>query len=151
MFVLGGVGKVAEEIRDKLNTQAGRTFVVGAYSPPMDFENNEVELAKILSLINATNANILAVALGTPKQEKWIYKNYKELGVPVSMGVGGTFEFISGMVKRAPIWMQKIGLEWFWRLMMEPGRLWKRYLVHDMKFFWLVLKQRFKKPDYENE
>ncbi|MDD5347333.1 MAG: WecB/TagA/CpsF family glycosyltransferase, partial [Candidatus Omnitrophica bacterium] len=80
-----------------------------------------------------------------PKQEKWIYKHRGQYQVPVSIGIGVSFEFVAGMVKRAPVWMQKAGLEWFWRLMMEPKRLWKRYLIDDPVFFWLILKQKFLK------
>jgi len=85
------------------------------------------------------------VGLGAPKQEKWIYQHYKKLEIPISMGVGVTFEFVAGMVKRAPYWMQTSGLEWLWRLMMEPRRLWKRYLVDDMQFFRLIFVQKFGK------
>ncbi len=71
-----------------------------------------------------------------------VYKYRSEYRVPVSAGIGVSFELISGMVKRAPLWMQRIGLEWFWRLMMEPKRLFKRYIIKDPVFFWLVLRQK---------
>ena len=96
-------------------------------------------------MIQDAKPDILFIGLGTPKQENWADK-YKDIcKVPVLIGIGASFEFVAGMVKRAPVWMQKAGWEWFWRLMMEPGRLWKRYLVDDMQFFWLVLKQKFGK------
>jgi N-acetylglucosaminyldiphosphoundecaprenol N-acetyl-beta-D-mannosaminyltransferase len=93
-------------------------------------------------MIRDPKPDILFVGLGAPKQERWIYKYRNEYKVPVSIGVGVSFEFVSGMVKRAPLWMQRGGLEWFWRLMMEPKRLWKRYLIDDPIFFWLVFKQK---------
>ena len=79
------------------------------------------------------------VALGLPKQEKWIYKNREKLKVPVVVGVGAAFKFLSGKVKRAPVWVGSLGLEWLWRLITEPKTTWKRVFI-DMPFFmWLVL------------
>ena len=86
----------------------------------------------------------LAVGVGAPKQEKWILK-YKDLmpNVKIFMAIGATIDFEAGNVKRAPQWMSRYGLEWLYRLLSEPSRLWKRYLVDDLPFFWLILKQRF--------
>ncbi|MCK5161495.1 MAG: WecB/TagA/CpsF family glycosyltransferase, partial [Candidatus Aureabacteria bacterium] len=103
-----------------------------------------------IRMIKEAKPDILFVGLGAPKQEKWIYKYKDEYQVPVSIGVGASFEFVSGLVKRAPVLMQKTGFEWFWRLMQEPKRLWKRYLIDDMKFFWLVLKQKYNKYNSSN-
>jgi len=80
------------------------------------------------------------VGLGAPRQEKWIVRHLERLAVPLSMGVGVSFEFVSGDVRRAPCWMQRCGLEWTWRLAMEPRRLWRRYLVEDLRFFGLVAR-----------
>jgi len=88
------------------------------------------------------NRYILFVGLGAPKQEYWIYANYQELGVPISVGIGVSFEMVADMVKRAPVWMQKRGLEWFFRLIVEPRRLWQRYIIGNPLFIWLVLQQR---------
>jgi N-acetylglucosaminyldiphosphoundecaprenol N-acetyl-beta-D-mannosaminyltransferase len=121
--------------------------IVGLYCPPFGFEKDTNENARIIEMIRKADPDILFVGLGAPKQEKWIYAHRHDFKVPVSIGIGAGFEFVSGMVKRAPKWMQGIGMEWLWRLAQEPGRLWKRYLVDDMSFFWLVLKQRFKKRD----
>ena len=111
----------------------------------MGFEKNTQENQKSVEAVRAASPDILLVGLGAPKQEKWIYQNSRALGVPVSIGVGVTFEFIANMVSRAPKWMQVSGLEWFWRLIMEPKRLWKRYRLDDPKFFALVWKQKFSK------
>jgi N-acetylglucosaminyldiphosphoundecaprenol N-acetyl-beta-D-mannosaminyltransferase len=81
--------------------------------------------------------------LGSPKQEKWIYANYQQLKVPVSVAIGVSFELVAGMVKRAPLWMQNLGLEWLFRLIVEPRRLWKRYVLGNPNFVWLVIKQKF--------
>jgi len=144
IFFLGGRPGAAETAVEKLQQTLTNLKVVGTYAPPYGFENNYEELRKILTMIRDAEPDILFVGLGAPKQEKWIKTYHQELGVPVSMGVGVTFEFIAGVIRRAPKWMQNAGLEWFWRLCMEPGRLWKRYLVDDMQFFSLILKQKMK-------
>jgi N-acetylglucosaminyldiphosphoundecaprenol N-acetyl-beta-D-mannosaminyltransferase len=145
IFVLGGIGDVAEKVRDKLNAKAGRTIVIGAYSPSNDFENDYNERTKILSMINATKANVLVVGLGAPKQEKWIYRNRCYLkNIAMFMGVGATLDFLIGRQKRAPLWMQKTGLEWFYRLIHDPKRLIKRYLIRDIQFFYFFIKDLLK-------
>ena len=95
---------------------------------------------EIIERINAAKPNLLFVALGNPKQELWMGRNAAKLRVPAMIGVGGTFNFIAGRVKRAPRWMQKCGLEWIYRIMQEPGRLWKRYAYGLIKFSWLSLR-----------
>jgi N-acetylglucosaminyldiphosphoundecaprenol N-acetyl-beta-D-mannosaminyltransferase len=92
-------------------------------------------------MLTETQPDIVFVGVGAPKQEKWIYRHYTSYRAPISIGVGATFDFLSGSVKRAPDFMQKTGLEWFWRLSQEPGRLWKRYLVDDAQFLVLLLKE----------
>jgi len=81
------------------------------------------------------------VALGSPKQELFMANHYEQLGAQVSIGIGAAFDFISGRVKRAPVWMQHAGLEWLWRLLQEPRRLWRRYLVEDLVFFKLLWRE----------
>ncbi|NQT22241.1 MAG: WecB/TagA/CpsF family glycosyltransferase [Candidatus Omnitrophica bacterium] len=142
LFFLGGNPGDAEKAKTNLMNKYPQIEVVGTYSPPYGFEKDESENKKIISIIKESKPDILLVGLGAPKQEKWIYRYYREIAVPLSIGIGITFSFMAGTIKRAPLWMQKSGLEWFWRLMMEPGRLWKRYLIDDMKFFWLVYKQK---------
>jgi len=88
--------------------------------------------------INRSNADILLIAFGNPKQEIWFDRNRDRLKVPVSIGVGGTFEFITGSVARAPQWMQKAGIEWIFRIVQDPKRLWKRYFVGLFKFGLLI-------------
>ncbi len=143
LFLLGGRPGAASGAAQTLQGKYPGIRITGTYCPPFGFEYDPAENSKIIAMIRAAKPDILFVGLGAPKQEKWIYNHRKELNVPVSMGIGVTFEFACGMVKRAPLWMQRSGLEWMWRLLMEPGRLWKRYLVEDMKFFILVLRQKF--------
>lgn len=145
LFFLGGKPGAAEKAKEVLEKKYSKIKIVGTYCPPFGFEKDEAENKKIVEMIKASAPDILFVGLGAPKQENWIYKYYQEINVPVSCGIGVTIEFMAGMVKRAPVWMQKMGLEWFWRLLMEPGKLWKRYLIEDLPFFWLVLKQKLGK------
>jgi N-acetylglucosaminyldiphosphoundecaprenol N-acetyl-beta-D-mannosaminyltransferase len=142
LFLLGGREGAALKAAEVLRDRYPDIQIVGTYSPPFGFENDNKENDKIFRMIRDPKPDILFVGLGAPKQERWIYKYRNEYKVPVSIGVGVSFEFVSGMVKRAPLWMQRGGLEWFWRLMMEPKRLWKRYLIDDPIFFWLVFKQK---------
>jgi N-acetylglucosaminyldiphosphoundecaprenol N-acetyl-beta-D-mannosaminyltransferase len=147
LFFLGGRPGAAQKAAEKLRAIYKKIQIVGIYSPPFGFENDKIENDKIVSMIKNARPDILFVGLGAPKQEKWIYKHYEELNIPVSIGIGVTFEFFAGFVKRAPLWMQKAGCEWLWRLMEEPERLWKRYLIDDMKFFWLILRQKYKQAN----
>ncbi|GGI98696.1 hypothetical protein GCM10007978_40640 [Shewanella hanedai] len=94
-------------------------------------------------MIRQSGAKLLFVAITSPKKENFINKWQDKLGVDFVMGVGGTFDVVAGKVKRAPLWMQKYGLEWLYRVIQEPGRMWKRYLVTNTKFAWLILKERF--------
>ncbi len=142
LFFLGGDPGVAEKAKEVLVKQNQGLIVVGCYCPPFGFEKDENENKKIVEIIKMAKPDLLFVGLGAPKQEKWIFKHYKSMHVPVTIGIGISFSFAAGIVKRAPVWMQNAGLEWLWRLIMEPRRLWKRYLIDDMKFFWLVLKHK---------
>jgi N-acetylglucosaminyldiphosphoundecaprenol N-acetyl-beta-D-mannosaminyltransferase len=146
LFFMGGRPGAADAAREQLLKTMPALKVVGTYAPPFGFEKDPVELEKISAMIKAARPDILFVGLGAPKQERWIKQYHQALNVPVCMGVGVTFEFIAGIVKRAPKWMQSIGMEWFWRLCMEPGRLWKRYLLDDTQFFGIIWKQKFRKP-----
>ncbi|MBN3038430.1 MAG: WecB/TagA/CpsF family glycosyltransferase [Candidatus Omnitrophica bacterium] len=143
LFFLGGSEGSASRSAEVLKMKHPKINIVGVYSPPFDFESSPSENQKIVEMIKESKADILFVGLGAPKQEKWIFEHKGEYKVPLSIGIGASFEFASGKIKRAPLWMQKAGLEWFWRLSLEPKRLWKRYLITDMSFFWLVIRQRF--------
>ncbi|MFN6461897.1 MAG: WecB/TagA/CpsF family glycosyltransferase [Nostoc sp. DedVER02] len=116
--------------------------IVGTYCPPYGFESQPTILASINSKIAEASPDLLFVGLGAPKQEKWIAANYLHLGIPISVGIGVSFELVSNMVKRSPVWMQKVGLEWLFRLLTEPRRLWKRYIFGNPALIYLVIKQR---------
>jgi N-acetylglucosaminyldiphosphoundecaprenol N-acetyl-beta-D-mannosaminyltransferase len=146
VFLLGGRPGAAERTALTFREQHPTLRIVGVNSPP-NRSHLETDQA-LLEEIRAAKPDILLVAFGNPKQEKWISLYSADLGVPVSIGVGGTFDMIAGLTRRAPRWMQQIGLEWCYRLAQEPGRLWKRY-VHDFVYFgyffarqWWALRQR---------
>lgn len=143
VFLLGGSETSVEIAKNSLNEKAGSKIVVDAYSPPFGFEKNEEENRRIIERINNSGATALAVGVGAPKQELWIYANKDKLpGVKLYFAIGATIDFQAGAVKRAPRWMVKSGLEWLYRLLQEPGRLAKRYLIDDLPFLFLLLKQR---------
>lgn len=145
IFLLGGVGETATIAQQKINAKVGRDMVISTYSPPFGFENDDRECQKIVELINSSAANVLAIGVGAPKQELWLYKFKHQLkNVNTFFAIGATINFEAGNVKRAPKWMSEIGLEWLYRLLSEPQRLWKRYLLDDIPFFWLVLKQKLR-------
>jgi N-acetylglucosaminyldiphosphoundecaprenol N-acetyl-beta-D-mannosaminyltransferase len=133
IFLLGAAPGVADEAAAVLQGRYPGVNVVGTYSPPACDEFTPEEDAHILQLVRAARPDMLFVALGTPKQEKWIYQHLQDLGVPVCIGVGGVFNFITGRIPRAPEGWQQAGLEWLFRLLLEPRRLWRRYLVDDTR------------------
>lgn len=142
VFFLGGRPGAADAVARVLSRRHPNLIISGTYCPPYGFESDAQELAKINELVRSASPHILFVGLGAPKQEKWIYENYKELNVPISIGIGVSFELVSGMVRRAPKIMQDLGFEWFFRLLMEPKRLWKRYVLGNVVFVWLVVNQK---------
>jgi N-acetylglucosaminyldiphosphoundecaprenol N-acetyl-beta-D-mannosaminyltransferase len=99
------------------------------------------EEGAVIEAINGSGARILLVAFGAPRQELWIARWRDRLAPPVAMGVGGLFDFYSGRIPRAPVWMREIGLEWVFRLMQEPGRMWRRYVIGNPLFLYRVRKQ----------
>ena len=137
VYVLGGDREAIEEAFGKLGLD-GRELRVAGIDPA--FVKLDEEQPDIVARINAAKPDVLFVALGNPKQELWMGRNAAKLDVGVMIGIGGTFNFIAGRVKRAPKWMQKSGLEWIYRIIQEPGRLWKRYAYGLVKFGWLSLR-----------
>ena len=99
------------------------------------------EEAGVVEQIRSAKADLLFVAISSPKKEQFLGRYQAEMKIPFAMGVGGTFDVAVGKVKRAPLWMQKVGLEWFYRFLQEPRRMFKRYFIDDMAFFWLLLKE----------
>lgn len=144
LFFLGGTRSVLDEAVKKLQRKYGR-LQVKTYAPPFSDHWSDKENKKIVRLINTFKPALLFVGVGAPKQEGWIYNHLDQLSVGVAMGVGGAFEFLAGTRKRAPVWMQLWGLEWLFRLLQEPRRLWRRYLVRDLQFPILILWDLIKK------
>ena len=133
---------VAAKAAENLMNRFKGLQVVGTYSPPFGFEKNQDEMNKIKSMIKEAAPHILIVGLGCPKQEKFMYHHCKELGVPISFGLGASFDFEAGNIKRAPRWMSNHGLEWLFRITQDPKRMAKRYLVDDRKILGLAIKYR---------
>lgn len=143
IFLLGGKEGVAKRAQANINAKLGREMVIDAHSPSFGFEENEAECDEIIDIINRSGATVLGVGVGAPKQEKWIAKHKHRMpNVKIFLAIGATIDFEAGNIKRAPKWMSEVGMEWLYRLVSEPARLWKRYLVEDTRFFWLVLKQK---------
>ena len=143
IFLLGGASDSPDLAAKNINNRLGHNIIVGGYSPPFGFENDPDECARIINLIKESGATVLAVGVGAPKQEKWIAKYRCRLpSIEIFMAIGATIDFEAGNLLRAPIWTQNVGLEWLYRLLFEPKRLWRRYLINDPPFFWLILKQR---------
>ena len=146
IFLLGGRQGVARCAQLRINSRIGREIVVGEYSPPLGFEQDPQECQRIISAIEQSSANVVAVCLGAPKQEQWIADNCDRLpSVDIFMAVGAVVDFEAGTQKRAPRYLSQIGLEWLYRLIREPRRLWRRYLLEGMPFFGLILAEKLKR------
>ncbi|MBE9115631.1 WecB/TagA/CpsF family glycosyltransferase [Lusitaniella coriacea LEGE 07157] len=145
IFLLGGAEGVALRAQQKINRRVGRDIVVGAHSPSFGFEKNPQECQEIIDLIHRSGATVLGIGVGAPKQEKWIHHYQHQLkNIRIFLAVGATIDFEAGCKSRAPRWISELGIEWLHRLLSEPGRLWRRYLIEDLPFFWLLLKQKLR-------
>ncbi len=140
VFLFGGPGDLAWQCRSALLKKYPRLQIRGAVSPSDRFVFPSAESDAMVETIRAAHADILFVGMGSPKQEKWLCRHLDRLAVPVCIGVGASFSFISGRVKRAPGFLQAWGLEWLWRLALEPRRLFKRYLLGNTYFSVAVIK-----------
>ena len=142
IFIIGGKDGIAERAKKRLEKQLPGIKIVGTYAPPFGFEKDQKELDKINQMISDAHPDLLIGCFGCPKQEKWIYENYKKYDATVSVCAGATVDFLAGNVKRAPKWMSDHGLEWFYRFTQEPKRMFRRYFVDDVKIMNLILKYR---------
>lgn len=134
LFLLGGLPNAAERTAAQARTAWPDANICGVYCPPPALFDTSDEQHRIREALRAAAPHVLFVALGAPKQEKWIHANKHLLKVPVSIGIGGTFELASGGLRRAPQWMQRAGLEWAFRVGQEPRRLFRRYFVDDAPY-----------------
>lgn len=144
IFFFGAKEEVVKQVVDKYSEEYSPNIIAG-YRSGYFKKSNEKDIA---NQIAKSGANILFVAISSPTKENFLFEN-KELlnSVNFIMGVGGSFDVVSGKVKRAPLWMQRFGLEWFYRFIQEPNRMWKRYLVGNSKFIFLVFKEKFGKQN----
>jgi len=154
IFLLGSAVGVASKAKEQINQKIGREIVIEAYSPSFGFEKNEEECDKIVELINQSGATVLAIGVGSPKQEKWLVKYRNKLtNIKILLGIGATIDFEAGCKARSPKWMSEVGIEWAYRLLSEPRRLWKRYLIEGLPFFRLIVEQKlgsYKMPFLDN-
>lgn len=138
-FFYGGTPGVAALVANVLESNWSIT-AVGSYSPPFRGLSKE-EDDEIISLIDRAKPDVLWIGLSTPKQERWMYEHKRKLKVPAMVGVGAAFDLNSGTTRQAPQWMREHGLEWSFRLLLEPRRLWRRYLIYGSEFVWSVASE----------
>jgi N-acetylglucosaminyldiphosphoundecaprenol N-acetyl-beta-D-mannosaminyltransferase len=147
-FFYGGVPEVPILLTKLLKSKFG-TQAVGNYSPPFR-ELSKDEDEELVALIDAARPDVLWVGLSTPKQERWMHEHRPKLRVPVVIGVGAAFDINSGRVRQAPVWMREHGLEWLFRLLREPRRLWRRYLIYGSEFVWNVTAELLSLRSFDN-
>lgn len=143
VMFMGSSEKVLAMIRKKAAVDYPN-FDIATYSPPYKPEFTDEDNDAIIAAINAANPDLLWIGMTAPKQEKWVYQHWNELQIHCHCGaIGAVFDFYAGTVKRAPLWWQRHGLEWFYRLMREPRRMWKRYIVGNLLFLWNVAREKW--------
>lgn len=141
VYFFGAADGVAAKTAENLQQRIPDLKIAGVCSPPMEFYRDDAQTAAAVESISQARPDICFVALGSPQQEIWMYKCHRECGAAVMIGVGASFDFLAGRIKRAPRWMQSAGLEWVWRLCLEPRRLWRRYLIDDMRIIGLFWRE----------
>ena len=149
VFFYGGTDAMQHATKNHLASKYPNLKIAGMYSPPFR-PLNEAEEKTILNMINNSGARIIFVALGCPKQEKWMASLKGKVNAAI-IGIGGALPVLIGMQKRAPKWMQRAGLEWFFRLCLEPRRLFKRYAITNSLFIYLVLKEKLSFKKYSEK
>jgi N-acetylglucosaminyldiphosphoundecaprenol N-acetyl-beta-D-mannosaminyltransferase len=143
VFLLGASPGVGEQLKNKIESEYPNCIVKGIYVPPFMPVFTEEENQKMLKAVNKSGADILLVSLTAPKQDIWIAEHKHLLQLPLSIGIGGAFEVMAGLVPRAPKWMHTAGLEWLYRLIQEPKRMYRRYLIEAPLFIPLIICQKF--------
>lgn len=142
VFFFGSTEQVLGLIKTNLANLFPNITIAGTLSPPFrDWSEDEND--QMIKTINATNPDILWVGMTAPKQEKWVYSNRERITTPVIGSIGAVFDFVAGTHPRAPAWMRKFGLEWLYRLIREPKRMWRRNLISTPKFILFVLYNNF--------
>ncbi|MDD5272632.1 MAG: WecB/TagA/CpsF family glycosyltransferase, partial [Methylovulum sp.] len=138
LFLLGGLPDVAAQAAAAMQQRFPGLAVVGV----QDGFFTDSEEPQVLAKINASGADIVLVGFGVPKQELWLAHYRQQLNPIICMGIGGLFDYYSGRIPRAPVWLREMGMEWAWRLLQEPGRMWRRYLIGNPLFLYRVWRQR---------
>ncbi len=138
-FFWGGLPGVAEQLVQQLQRASPGLQIAGFYSPPIE-EIGDTPNPAIIEHLNNANPHVIWVGLGSPKQDLWMSLYRPVLNAPLLIGVGAAFDFIAGTKPQAPRWMQRSGLEWLYRLIREPRRLWRRYVIYNSRFIWEVLR-----------
>lgn len=142
IFLLGASPGVAETLKAVMEAKHPGVKIVGTFVPPFRAVFSDEENEEMIEAINAVKPDILLVSLTAPKQDIWIAENLEKLDTHVAIGIGGAFEVAAGMIQRAPLWMQKSGLEWFYRFLQEPKRMFRRYFVEAPVFIPLIIQQK---------
>jgi len=142
-FFLGSSTKTLERIK-KRAAQEYPDVEVGYYSPPYKPRFSEEDSAAMIEAVNNFKPDVLFIGLTAPKQEKWAYEHYDQLNAGHICCIGAVFDFYAGTINRAPEWMINLGLEWLYRLIREPGRMWRRYLIGNFKFIGSVFAEKIK-------
>jgi N-acetylglucosaminyldiphosphoundecaprenol N-acetyl-beta-D-mannosaminyltransferase len=137
VYFLGATDQVLERLLAITRERYPGLVVAGYHNGYFNREND----GEVIGKIRASGADILFVGMPTPFKELWLHRNLSRFGVGLAIGVGGTFDVLAGLVPRAPVWMQRAGLEWSWRLMMEPRKLWKRNVVYNSRFVAMLLRE----------
>ncbi len=140
-FFLGSTELILSKITKRIENEYPQ-IKIKSYSPPYKLEFTKEDNSTMLKKINTFQPDVLFIGMTAPKQEKWAYQHYSLLDAGHICSIGAVFDFYAGSVKRAPKWMIKIGLEWFYRLIKEPGRMWKRYLIGNTKFIYYIVKEK---------
>lgn len=142
VMFMGSSEKVLELIKEKAAEEYPNLKVV-TFSPPYKPEFTEADDQKIISAINTADPDLLWIGMTAPKQEKWTYSHWDELKIHCHVGtIGAVFDFFAGTKKRAPLWWQQHGLEWLYRLIKEPRRMWRRYVIGNVLFLWIIAKEK---------
>jgi len=138
VFLLGARREVVAQVAETYRRRYPPLVIAGWRD---GYWQGEAEEAEVAAQVRASGADLLFVAIGSPKKEQFLGRWQATMRIPFAMGVGGTFDVAIGRVKRAPRWMQRAGLEWFYRFLQEPRRMFRRYFIEDMAFLWLLLKE----------
>jgi N-acetylglucosaminyldiphosphoundecaprenol N-acetyl-beta-D-mannosaminyltransferase len=141
VFLLGGRAAIAAVAAAALSVRAPGLRIVGTHSPPDDFTVDGPAADLAVAAVARARPDLLFVGLGSPTQELWVHRYWDRLACTVAVCCGAAIDYAAGVKPRAPLWMQRAGLEWLWRLAHEPRRLWRRYLVDDVAFVGIVLRE----------